>query len=60
MSELEFSKNQVLAQLRKLCAHCAVGRDHACPLSDIALRIQSINGVPLLVNNEFKGVVWTA
>lgn len=41
-----------------LCAHCGSGMTHACPLADIETRIKQIQGIPLMVNNEFKGVVW--
>lgn len=58
MSDLELSKNQLLRQLRKLCAHCASDREHRCPLQTIEAQIKSIQGVPLIVNNEFRGVVW--
>ena len=58
MSDLELSKNQVLHQLRKLCAHCATGREHRCPVQTIAAQVRSIQGVPLIVNNEFRGVLW--
>jgi hypothetical protein len=59
MSELEMSKNQILKQLRHLCAHCSSGQPHNCPIKGIAARVQAIRGVPLIVNNEFRGVVWS-
>jgi hypothetical protein len=58
MSPLELSKHQILEQLQRLCAHCANGRAHDCPVQGIAARIKAIQGVPLMVNNEFKGVLW--
>ncbi len=58
MSDLELSKNRILRQLRKLCAHCATGREHRCPMQTIVEQVQSIQGVPLIVNNEFCGVLW--
>lgn len=58
MSDLELSKNQILRQLRKLCAHCATDRAHRCPLQTIAVQVESIKGIPLIVNNEFRGVLW--
>jgi hypothetical protein len=58
MSELELSKLHILHQLRSLCAHCGSGLTHTCPLQDIIARIEEIRGVPLLVNNEFRGVLW--
>ncbi len=58
MSDLELSKSKIVSQLRKLCAHCASGRTHRCPVQTIAMQVRSIQGVPLLVNNEFRGVLW--
>ena len=60
MSELEIKKNQIMNQLKQLCAHCCTQKNfnHVCPVQEIAQKISSIRGVPLLVNNEFKGVIW--
>ncbi len=58
MSDLELSKKNILTQLQGLCAHCANHRAHTCPIKRIALEIKAIRGIPLIVNNEFKGVLW--
>lgn len=59
MSELELSKSNILNQLQSLCAHCKNRRPHSyCPVQRIALQVKAIRGVPLLVNNEFRGVLW--
>jgi hypothetical protein len=58
MSPLELSKKQIVQQLQKLCAHCSAGRAHNCPIEPLTIRIQAIRGVPLIVNNEFRGVLW--
>jgi hypothetical protein len=58
MSPLELSKQNIVQQLHKLCAHCESGRVHDCPVQGIAARIEAIRGVPLIVNNEFRGVLW--
>ncbi len=58
MSELEISKKNIVSQLKSLCAHCQTGRTHSCRIQAIAQQIRSISGVPLIVNNEFKGVLW--
>lgn len=57
MSELEISKKNIVSQLKGLCAHCQTGAVHSCPMQSIAKQIRSISGVPLIVNNEFKGVL---
>lgn len=63
MNSLENTKQQIMQQLQQLCAHCATsgasgGRAHYCPIQSITARVQAIRGVPLLVNNEFRGVLW--
>lgn len=59
MSELQKIKNQIAGQLQGLCAHCSNNREHRyCPVREISARIQSLRGVPLIVNNEFRGVLW--
>lgn len=60
MSELQKMKIQIVSQLRGLCAHCALDprREHVCPVREISARVESLRGVPLMVNNEFKGVLW--
>jgi len=61
MSELQKQKLNILSQLRGLCAHCSTQnrREHRCPVQEISARIESIRGVPLIVNNEFKGVLFS-
>ncbi|MBL8030315.1 MAG: hypothetical protein JNN11_03640 [Candidatus Doudnabacteria bacterium] len=60
MSEIQQTKLSIISQLQGLCAHCACGnnRNHRCPVKEISLRIQSLRGVPLVVNSEFKGMLW--
>ncbi len=60
MSELQKVKQNIISQLTGLCAHCTTNsqRPHRCPVREISARINSLNGVPLIVNNEFKGALW--
>lgn len=60
MSEAQKIKYNIVTQLRGLCAHCACGnkQPHRCPVREISLRVQSLSGVPLVVNSEFKGLLW--
>ncbi len=61
MSELQKIKHQIVGQLRGLCAHCSTGNQtpHRCPVQEISARIESIKGVPLMVNSEFKGILFS-
>jgi hypothetical protein len=58
MSEIETSKKQIIDQLQRLCAHCGSGREHNCPVQELSAKVKSIHGIPLIVNNEFRGMVW--
>ena len=60
MSELQKQKLSIINQLQGLCAHCATKSQiiHRCPVQEIAVRVESIRGVPLIVNSEFKGVLF--
>jgi hypothetical protein len=60
MSEMQKIKQNIVSQLSGLCAHCATGSraNHSCPVQEISARIQSLRGVPLIVNSQFKGVLF--
>ncbi len=60
MSEIEKKKINIITELQGLCAHCATNntRAHNCPVQQIALRVQHLRGVPLVVNSQFKGMLW--
>ena len=60
MSEAQKTKQNIISQLRRLCAHCstASNKRHNCPVQQLALRVQHLRGVPLVVNNQFKGMLW--
>ena len=59
MSELQKIKRQIVSQLHLLCAHCATGssRPHRCPIRDLTSKVDAINGIPLMVGGQFKGVL---
>ncbi len=59
MSELEITKHEIINKLQKLCAHCVSGRKHICNVQRIALQVKAFKGVPLIVNNEFRGVIYS-
>lgn len=60
MSEMQKIKARIVTQLHGLCAHCATGstHPHTCPVREISARIESLSGVPLIVDNQFRGVLW--
>lgn len=59
MSDLELTKKEILAKLQKLCAHCAYKRKHVCNVQRISLQVKAFRGIPLIVNNEFRGVIYS-
>jgi hypothetical protein len=60
MSEVEKLKLNIVGQLRQLCAHCSTNsnKEHRCPVREISARVQCLNGIPLIVNSQFKGVLF--
>ncbi|MEK7651796.1 MAG: hypothetical protein AAB351_01120 [Patescibacteria group bacterium] len=58
MSELEKTKNIIIKNIQRLCAHCVNGVEHDCPVRKITEQISGIRGVPLIVNDEFRGVIF--
>lgn len=60
MSEIEKAKFNIVKQLHGLCAHCSTRsqKAHRCPAKEISARVQALRGVPLVVNSQFKGMLW--
>lgn len=57
MSEFEKQKFNITEQIKGLCAHCASGRPHQCRVQRIAEEVAKLNGVPLIVNSRFSGLL---
>jgi hypothetical protein len=57
MSELEIKKQNIVQELRSLCAHCANNTRHNCQVEVITRQVKSLSGVPLMVNDRFNGVL---
>jgi hypothetical protein len=59
MTQLESTKQNIVSELRRLCAHCQNNpqKAHRCAVREIAIRVQAIRGVPLIVDDEFRGVL---
>ncbi len=59
MSELEKTKDIIIKNIHRLCAHCVNGNfTHDCPIQRLSAQISNLQGVPLIVNNEFRGVIF--
>jgi hypothetical protein len=57
MSEFEKRKVNITQQIKGLCAHCSNGIPHQCKVQAIAEEISNLNGVPLIVNDHFSGLL---
>ena len=58
MSELESLKTTIINNVQRLCAHCVNGNtEHQCPLRQISNQIANLKGIPLIVNDEFRGII---
>lgn len=58
MTQLEIKKLNAIANLKSLCVRCYEGIDHSCPVAELIHRIEGLNGVPVIVNEELKHVVF--
>ncbi len=61
MNEMLKLKRNIASQLKRLCAHCSTGsqKPHYCPAEELTARVEALQGVPLIVNSEFKGVLFS-
>ncbi len=59
MTEFEKTKEIIIKNMARLCAHCSNGNfDHDCPIKRINEEVTKIRGIPLIVNDEFRGVIF--
>jgi hypothetical protein len=58
MSELEKIKIEAISSLKKLCAKCKENSMHNCRIGKMITDIASINGVPVIVNDNLYHVVF--
>ncbi len=59
MSDLELTKKEIINKLQQLCAHCASGKKHMCSVQRISMQVKAFSGIPLIVNNEFRGLIFS-
>lgn len=57
MSEMEQIKSIIVQNMHKLCAHCTNGKEHECRFVEMERQILQVSGIPLIVNDEFRGVL---
>ncbi|MBI4050318.1 MAG: hypothetical protein HY398_02615 [Candidatus Doudnabacteria bacterium] len=57
MSELDKTKYQAIRTLMHLCGRCQEGAAHSCRIQELISEIESIQGIPIIVNSELRHVV---
>ena len=58
MTQLEKTKTQAIDSLKSLCAKCGVREDHVCRVAGLIQEIQKLNGIPVIVNEQLRHVVF--
>ena len=59
MSELEKTKYNAIDNLKRLCARCQQDIEHGCRVQNLIREIDSLNGVPVMVNDRLYHVVFS-
>jgi hypothetical protein len=54
---MEQIKNIIVQNMHKLCAHCMNGKEHVCKFTEMERQILQVSGIPLIVNDEFRGIL---
>jgi len=58
MSELEKTKYSAVSTLKHLCVRCNEGAPHSCRVADVIREIESLDGIPVIVNSQLRHVVF--
>lgn len=58
MTELDKTKYEAIGVLKNLCSRCREGVEHDCPVAQVIREIESIHGIPVLVNQKLGHVVF--
>lgn len=59
MTQLEQTKYNAINTLKNLCARCSGGVEHSCPVGEVIGRIEQIQGIPVIVNDRLRHVVFS-
>lgn len=58
MTQLEQTKLNAVKALKQLCLRCQSEAEHVCPITELIERIEKLSGIPVIVNEELKHVVF--
>lgn len=59
MSHLEKNKFDAVNTLKRFCNRCNSGEDHECPVSRLIKEVNSLRGIPIVVNDKLHHVMFT-
>ena len=59
MSHLDKQKLDVIERLKVMCTRCAHNEAHDCPVSRVICEIQSLRGIPIIVNDRLHHVMFS-
>ncbi len=58
MSELEQTKYNAIDNLKKLCVRCSEAKEHDCRIQGLINEIHSLRGIPVIVNDQLRHLVF--
>ena len=59
MSQLEKNKFDAINTLKRLCSRCASDEGHSCPVARLIAEIRGLHGIPIIVNDQLRHVMFT-
>lgn len=59
MSHLDKQKFDAINTLKRLCDHCAHEEEHDCPVARLIAEIRALSGIPIIVNDQLRHVVFS-
>lgn len=59
MTELEKTKYQAIKILQNLCVRCKDEVEHNCRVDALIREVDSLNGIPIIVNSKLHHVVFS-
>lgn len=55
---MDKTKIEAINSLKRLCARCGAEEDHTCRVYGLIQEIQQLNGIPVIVNDQLRHVVF--
>ena len=58
MTQMDKTKIEAINSLKRLCARCGADEEHTCRVLGLIREIQGLNGIPVIVNEQLRHVVF--